>query len=325
MKKTFQSGYVGMIALLIGVAIIAILSVKVFNSSFGKGPATTTNPQGLTPIEQAEAAKTQLEKSSVDAGVLLNILPKTIYPGDPVLITIDSKTAPTSVSWDTKVIPVFTYEGKYRALLPIVFEEKVLKHTLAVNYKDREIKREVIITPRPKIERPLGIPEKLGGNTSEAATSLVNNLAAENKILNTVKTEPKILWSKAFAYPVFNVYITDDYGYSRATVDQTITHKGTDFRAPIGTEVRAMNRGVVRLARTFTVYGNAVVIDHGLGVQTLYMHLSKLNVKEGQTVEKGELLGLSGDTGYVEAAHLHISVKINGISIDPMTFLKFFL
>jgi murein DD-endopeptidase MepM/ murein hydrolase activator NlpD len=132
------------------------------------------------------------------------------------------------------------------------------------------------------------------------------------------------LWSRAFQYPLKTVFITDDYGYSRNTVNQTITHKGTDFRAVVGTDALAMNDGTIRIARTFTVYGNTVVIDHGIGVQSLYMHLSKLNVKEGERVKRGQIIGQSGDTGYVEAPHLHISIKINGISIDPVTFLKFF-
>ncbi len=166
---------------------------------------------------------------------------------------------------------------------------------------------------------------KICGNTPQAAQNLVKNLAAENAIINNIKSENINLWTKAFRYPLENIFITDDYGYDRATGDETIVHKGTDFRATVGTEVRAMNRGIVRIAREFTVYGNTVVIDHGLGVQTLYMHLSKLEVEEGDVVNAGTLLGESGDTGYADAPHLHISVKISAVSIDPMTFLRFFV
>jgi murein DD-endopeptidase MepM/ murein hydrolase activator NlpD len=258
------------------------------------------------------------------SGPLVVIRPKTIYPGDPIFILVDSDTPPVSILWDKKSVPTFTYEGKTGAFVPVDINENVLKHTVAVQFKNKTATSSVIISPRPKIERPLGIPEKLGGNTPAAATNLLNNLAEENYILNTVKTATTTLWKKGFIYPLDTIFITDDYGYSRATVGQEILHKGTDFRAQIGTPVKAMNRGVVRVARLFTVYGNAVVIDHGQGVQTLCMHMSKLNVKEGDVVEQGDVIGLSGDTGYVEAAHLHISVKINAISIDPMTFLKFF-
>ncbi len=222
-------------------------------------------------------------------------------------------------------MPIFNYEGKTTALVPVDFNEKVLKHLVTVKFKNKIATSTVILTPRKKIEKPLGIPEKLGGNTPAAATNLLNNLAAENYILNTVKTATTTLWTKPFQYPLTSIFITDPYGYDRQTVGDTIVHKGTDFRAQIGTPVTAMNRGIVRIARLFTVYGNTVIVDHGQGVQTLYMHMSKLNVKEGDIIEQGQVIGLSGDTGYADAAHLHISVKINVISIDPMTFMKFFV
>ena len=252
--------------------------------------------------------------------------PETIFPGDPVFITIDATSTPTAVFWDSKKVSTFAYAGKMRAFVPIDFNEKVLKHKVEATLDNGvTLGRIVTITPRPKIEKPLGIPEKLGGNTPQAAQTIVKNLADENYVLNTVKTAATTLWTKPFWYPLATIFVTDPYGYNRETVAETIPHKGTDFRASVGTEVRAMNRGVVRVAREFTVYGNTVVVDHGLGLQTLYMHMSKLNVKVGDVVEAGDLLGLSGDTGYAEAAHLHISVKINSVSIDPMTFMKFFI
>lgn len=256
---------------------------------------------------------------------LVEVKPDVILPGDPVFITINASSSPVSILWDKENLPIFTYEGKSRVLTAIDFSSKVTQHVVSVKLKSGQtLIQNVLITPREKIEKPLGIPEKLGGNTPAAATNLVNTLAAENKILNSVKSSPSPLWTKPFQYPLANVFITDTYGYDRDTVNQTIVHKGTDFRAAIGTEVHAMNKGIVRIARKFTAYGNAVVIDHGLGVQTLYMHMSRLDVKEGDTVEPGDLLGLSGDTGYVEAPHLHISVKINTISIDPAVFLSLF-
>ncbi|MDB5258949.1 MAG: peptidase [Candidatus Taylorbacteria bacterium] len=255
----------------------------------------------------------------------IEIQPQAIMPGDPVYVTVNATGTPSAILWDAKSVPIFHYAGKTRALLPVSFNEKVLAHTVTVQFVGGgAMTKDVRITPREKIEKPLGIPEKLGGNTQAAATTLVNNLARENAVLNAVHTEPEPLWNKTFRYPLTDVFVTDPYGYGRQTVNQSIAHKGTDFRAVIGTDVHAMNRGIVRIARPFTVYGNTVVIDHGLGVQTLYMHMSELRVREGDVVELGTLLGKSGDTGYVEAAHLHISVKIRGVSIDPMTFMGFF-
>jgi murein DD-endopeptidase MepM/ murein hydrolase activator NlpD len=85
-----------------------------------------------------------------------------------------------------------------------------------------------------------------------------------------------------------------------------------------------MNRGVVRLSKKLNTYGNTVVVDHGLGLMTMYMHLSKREVVEGQLVLRGQEIGKSGQTGYAEMPHLHVSIRIAGISIDPMKFMDFF-
>lgn len=103
-----------------------------------------------------------------------------------------------------------------------------------------------------------------------------------------------------------------------------LPHLGDDLKAGIGTKVFAMNKGVVRLSRTYRAYGKAVLIDHGLGLQTIYLHLSKIYVKEGATVARGQVIGLSGNTGYVTGPHLHLSVRLNGVSIDPVKFMNLF-
>jgi murein DD-endopeptidase MepM/ murein hydrolase activator NlpD len=140
----------------------------------------------------------------------------------------------------------------------------------------------------------------------------------------------KAIWKSSFSYPLIattskGLTVTDPYGYNRKTGENTITHKGTDFRALKGTPVYAINRGVVRTAKLYTVYGNTVVVDHGLGLTSLYMHMSRILVVPGQLVEKGMLIGYSGDTGYAEAPHLHISIKIDNVSVDPMKFFELFL
>lgn len=255
----------------------------------------------------------------------ISIYPPVIYPGDPVFITINASSTTETILFDKKILKTFQYGGKTHALIPIDFSTKVFKHDIAVTLSNKMVATtSITITPREKIEKSLGIPAKLGGNTPEASKALVKNLAAENFSLNSIKTAPTTLWTENFSYPLSYIFVTDNYGYDRKTVGQTIVHKGTDFRAPTGTEVMAMNSGVVEIATKYTVYGNTVVIDHGSGIHTMYMHLSKINVKKGDRVERGDALGLSGETGYAGAPHLHISVRVNGISIDPMTFLKFF-
>ncbi|MFN0113040.1 MAG: M23 family metallopeptidase, partial [Blastocatellia bacterium] len=89
-----------------------------------------------------------------------------------------------------------------------------------------------------------------------------------------------------------------------------------------GTPVRAMNSGEVILARPMFYEGGLVVIDHGHGLLTMYLHLSEFKTKEGSRVGKGQVIGLSGATGRVTSEHLHVGVRWLGVYLDPATLLN---
>jgi murein DD-endopeptidase MepM/ murein hydrolase activator NlpD len=259
----------------------------------------------------------------------ISIKPEIIYPGDPVMITVTASSTVLGIYYDNKIVSKFIYNKKTTSLIAIPFEEKNLKHKVVVRLSNGMVLEKGIgLTERVKIVKPLGIPEKLGGNTPQASKKLVSNLSIENARLNNITSLAKSLkapaWNKPFGLPLVSIFITDDYGYNRDTVGNNIVHKGTDYRAQEGTDVLAMNKGKVIFADKFTVYGNTIIIDHGLGLSTMYMHLSKINVKIGDMVEKGNVIGQSGMTGYAESPHLHVSVKINGVSIDPAKFIALF-
>ncbi|WP_028949924.1 M23 family metallopeptidase [Sulfurihydrogenibium subterraneum] len=95
-------------------------------------------------------------------------------------------------------------------------------------------------------------------------------------------------------------------------------HKGFDFASVKNANVKASNNGEVVFAGFLGIYGNSVIIDHGLCVYTLYSHLSQINVKEGQKVVKGQLIGKTGATGLAVGDHLHYGVLVNGIEVNPV-------
>ena len=133
---------------------------------------------------------------------------------------------------------------------------------------------------------------------------------------------PEPLWSGDFRAPV-HAPPTDSFGTRRTFNGQLASvHKGMDFRAPTGTVVRAGNSGVVVLARPLYFEGNCVVIDHGLGLYTISMHLSRIDVHEGQHVSLGERVGLSGATGRVTGPHLHWAVRWQNAYLDPAKLLQ---
>ena len=100
--------------------------------------------------------------------------------------------------------------------------------------------------------------------------------------------------------------------------DAPPTHRGFVLAGSEHMPVRAANDGVVIFAEFFGIYGNAIVIDHGCGVQSLYGHLSSIDVKEGDMVKKGQALGRSGSTGLASGDHLHFSMQIGGVQVNPV-------
>ena len=99
-------------------------------------------------------------------------------------------------------------------------------------------------------------------------------------------------------------------------------HLGTDFAAPTGTPARTVGDGVVSFAGSQTGYGNVVFLKHRNGHETVYAHLSKINVRVGQSVAQGDTIGLVGATGWATGPHLHFEFRVNGVHQDPMTIAR---
>ena len=130
------------------------------------------------------------------------------------------------------------------------------------------------------------------------------------------------LWDGEFQLPMTSD-ITSPFGNKRVFNGQLKSfHNGVDFRARSATPVYAANSGVVKLAENLFYSGNAVVIDHGTGIFTIYAHLSRIDVTAGQLVEKGQRLGLTGATGRVSGPHLHWGVKVKGVAVNPMQLIQ---
>ncbi|WP_337844543.1 peptidoglycan DD-metalloendopeptidase family protein [Thermus sp.] len=117
--------------------------------------------------------------------------------------------------------------------------------------------------------------------------------------------------------------ITSSFGVRRNPFGRGMEfHDGLDFAAPYGTPVRATGAGVVARVGWMGVYGLAVLLDHAEGYQTLYGHLSRVAVRPGERVERGQLLGYVGSTGRSTGSHLHYSVYRHGAPLDPRPFLQ---
>lgn len=207
-------------------------------------------------------------------------------------------------------VPVETIPGRY---------DLALKETL-VNGKSAEVRVKIKVAGAayPKITI------KVAKQFTEPDPEQLREIAADKDVKQKTFTAetPQRLWAGPFLPPV-SASISDVFGTARV-INQEVKsrHLGLDYGVPTGTPVHAVNHGKVLLARPLFFEGNCVVLDHGQGLLSLYLHLSEFRVKEGDEVDPGQLIGLSGGTGRATGPHLHLAIRWQGMYLDPATLLK---
>lgn len=175
----------------------------------------------------------------------------------------------------------------------------------------------------PKIKVALTVEGKFTEPSPEQLQQIDEDKKVKQDYLNRVTPDRE--WSGNFDTPA-EAAVSDVFGSQRVFNNKTLSpHQGLDFRVPSGTPVAAMNSGTVLLARPLYYEGNFIVLDHGQGLLTLYLHLSAIKVKEGDHVDRGQEVGLSGGTGRATGPHLHVAVRWQGTYLDPSRLMQLHL
>jgi murein DD-endopeptidase MepM/ murein hydrolase activator NlpD len=144
---------------------------------------------------------------------------------------------------------------------------------------------------------------------------------SQEEIQGFLNDQRSMLGSKPTGWPVKG-WVTSDFGVRRDPFDgQRRMHEGLDIATRTGTPVMTTAAGIVREAGTDAGYGKAVVIDHGYGYSTLYAHNSRILVKVGQRVKRGEMIATAGNTGRSSGPHVHYEVRLNGAPVNPKKYL----
>jgi murein DD-endopeptidase MepM/ murein hydrolase activator NlpD len=171
----------------------------------------------------------------------------------------------------------------------------------------------------------LGLTVNAGADLLPAFLTINRDLRQQNNqtiAALAARTAPEMRWQESFAQ-LGNTQVESrfadhrTYMFEGKEVDQQ-THLGFDLASTQQAPVTAANRGVVVHAAYLGIYGNCVIVDHGLGVQSLYAHLSTMDVKDGDAVEKGQTLGRSGTTGLAGGDHLHFTMLVGGVQVNPV-------
>jgi murein DD-endopeptidase MepM/ murein hydrolase activator NlpD len=244
--------------------------------------------------------------------------PDEIRPGDPFVLKVRSNPARPEAEVEGRALAfgscgegcyvalgalgVETSPGRYEVSVTAGGETK----TLAVTVREGEFKTQQLTLPEDKVFL-----------SPEARRRAVRE--AEKMAALWEAASPEAYWDGAFIMPLDNDFSTE-FGVRRImNGKKKSVHRGVDIRGKEGEPVLAANAGRVVMAEDTFYGGNTIVIDHGLGVHTVYMHLSKFSVEEGEHISKGNVVGYVGSTGRATGPHLHYGVKINAVTANPVS------
>jgi murein DD-endopeptidase MepM/ murein hydrolase activator NlpD len=247
----------------------------------------------------------------------VRVLPQTPQLGSTITVFADVEDGQAPVvSLNGTSYPAFAIAAQtYRALIPTSPLDPPGPLMIQVQGDGETLTRSV--TLRDRHFRTQRITVRGGG--SNATQYELDRVAAFKRIVT-----PEKFWRGAFVRPSQG-RVSSEYGirrYYNGVFAQDYYHRGVDYAAGSGSPVVAPAAGVVRLvdreANGFRVHGNTVGIDHGQGVLSILLHLNRIDVREGQTIQAGQRIGTVGSTGSSTGPHLHWGLYVNGIAVDPV-------
>ncbi|MDD5146081.1 MAG: CapA family protein [Candidatus Pacebacteria bacterium] len=244
--------------------------------------------------------------------------------GDTLLVKVESDQGVFSEFLEKNINFFKTADSKYWiGIFGIGAKEKIGQYDLIIKSGPTEIKKKIEIAKRNFPTTELMVTDELkeqGYNASQIA----ENVAKENTLfLKAMSSSSKnAYFNSPFIYPLKNIKNVGAYGNIRKSGDVSLQHLGIDLDANLNTPVYAINSGKIVFSQKLTNYGNTIIIDHGLGIFSLYLHLNEFKAKEGDVISQGQIIGLSGSTGYSIAPHLHFGIKVNSVTVDPLRFIE---
>jgi len=241
------------------------------------------------------------------------------YPVEPGLTGV-------AVRWSGHAVPFVQRGDRWLATVGVDLDSRPGDHAVDVTFTYLDgrtrVEREPITVRREQYPTTELTVEERYVELSPEDQARAEREGAETSAIYDIFTLERY-WSDAFLVPVQGAKDGRNFGHRRVFNGQPrAPHSGADLRASTGTPIVAANRGRVVLAKELFYSGNAVFLDHGHGLYTTYLHLSAIDVAVGQTVERGQQLGLAGATGRVTGPHLHWGVRLLDARVDPFSLVR---
>jgi len=268
-------------------------------------------------------------------GVTLSLSASTARQGGLLLANLSARAPLTSVlaTWDNEKISIWKEDSgatkrpaQWRAFVPVDLEKTPGDYAVAVTAQGNAGEKiACAITVKVTAGKFATESLRVAPQFVEPNPEQLERAKAEQQRLREIyaTVTPGKLWHGKFRAPLDGVISGKNFGRRRVlNGEPSSPHTGVDFTAPTGTAVRAAQAARVVLAEALFFAGNTVVLDHGLGVYTLYGHLSEIDAKVGETVAAGAILGKVGATGRVTGPHLHWGLTINRSRVNALQIVQ---
>ncbi|OLB73283.1 MAG: hypothetical protein AUH96_04070, partial [Nitrospirae bacterium 13_2_20CM_2_61_4] len=252
----------------------------------------------------------------------------TAKQGGVFYLTVVAEGNPASVQGrlHDRVIPFFKTgpAGEYGALVGIDMADEPATVSLkaAITYPDGRQERMYRVVVQAEEFRVQSMTLPKDQVEPDAAALKRINLEKEKVQVVLASFTPERLWNASFLVPVEGT-ATGAFGSKRILNGQPRNqHSGEDIAAPLGAPVRAANEGIVRMVDDQFFSGISVILDHGLGLFTMYYHLDSATVKDGARVKRGDVIGTVGHSGRATGPHLHWAAWLNGSRVNPFALTR---
>jgi murein DD-endopeptidase MepM/ murein hydrolase activator NlpD len=264
-------------------------------------------------------------EASASSRIDTTLTPSTIGQGEVVLFSVPklSKTKPTVLWMGKKITLLSDNQNKaWTGFIGADLTTKPGRYKLTITFSDSN--RPHVITldvlSRDYGTRRLTLPKKMVELDSDTLKRVRKESKAVKRLFVSSGKSP--LWMGKWIRPIPGM-IVSPFG-CRCIINgmERSPHSGVDLKAAVGDPIKATNSGMVALVAHHFFSGLSIFIDHGGDIQSMYFHLSKGFVKEGQTVEKGAIIGLAGSSGRVTGPHLHFGIRLNNGRIDPIKLIE---
>jgi len=330
MKNKGKLGFFCFVLILGGVVLFAAKN-EGGPASLNSGPAISQeknlSQNSSVNLSQMKLSQNNLSQNSSVKVPEIVVSSETLEQGDTLLVKIETDAETTEINGNFGGQKIYFFRrGNFLAsVVGVGTKKEPGNYELSIGLPDgAQYKKQIKVEKTAWRVRKLKVTKELE-EKGLTQTKIIENLSLRDGPLVKAAVSsfsPEAYFDKPFIYPLKKIIDVGPFGDIRESPSGTVQHLGADLDADTGTPVFSINDGVVVFVKDLPTYGKTIIVDHGLGIFSLYLHLDEFKVKESQKTNRGDIIALSGNTGYSIGPHLHFSIKAQGASVDPIKFIK---